>query len=311
MTMEEVQIRFNDFHDEIFKSFKREEFCDVTLLGDDKIPVSAHKFLLASSSSFFRNLFESHQGPETWIHVEGLNHLDIQTLLYVIYNRNTNWENVDLTRVVKISKYLYIDFKPEPEIEDASFPFETPPPVDTNYAEETKESEVKIKILNIIDVGTTSNDTNEETVKVEQKSVETELEDFDAELFEMCVESFQLESSVDPMNVQPVIDDPRHHPTVGRSTKKIRMVPKSPGWTHNAYWSNEQELLINKSMETMVTFQDGVYLCKVCKKTKNKRSHISSHLELHLPSLQFICDNCGDIKHTSNALRKHVNSFHQ
>ena len=171
VVMEEITVRFNNFNDEIFKSIGREEFCDVTLVGDDKIPVKAHKFILASSSIFFRDLFENHQQSEAVVQVEGTNNQDIQDFLYVIYNRNTQGRNVDISRVLQISKYLHIDFLPEV----VSIPEEKHNPPDENHTQKSCLAQFPKVEVHYIDIESTK-----------------ELEDFDAELFEKCIETGKI-----------------------------------------------------------------------------------------------------------------------
>lgn len=298
--MRDVIIRFNDFQEEIFQSVRSTEFCDVTLLGDDRIPVMAHRMILASSSSFFRNLFESHGQSEIVIHVDGMSNEDLQTFLYVIYNRTSEWVNLNITRVREISKQLCLDFLPEKYCTE-----KTKRSVKSLVVkEEYFDQQVVNKKLKIFDqqphhgTGTTSG--------------QAEVEDFDAELFKKCVEDFEQEKVAQLIEVhQPVIHELLPDPSRRRMEVKGPH-PKAPGkWIHNAYWSEEQELMINNCMDRMTELRDGVYLCQVCQKTKAKRTHMSVHLELHLPDLKYFCDHCGEVKRTSNALRKHIKSSHK
>ena len=183
----------------------------------------------------------------------------------------------------------------------------------------------------------------------ETKFGEVELEDFDPELFEKCVENLKKEEEIVPLKSvmqKPIIAHPEVasdpgwtvtevpevasqpgwrvtevHEVVsqpGRSVTEVpshfsppRWRPRSSKWIRNSYWSEEQEEMINTSMDTLAEIQsNGTYLCKVCYQTKSKRTHMSCHLETHLPNLQYICKFCGEIKRTSNAYRKHIISFH-
>ena len=298
--MRDVTIRFNDFQDEIFRSVRNTEFCDVTLLGDDRIPVMAHRMILASSSSFFRNLFESQVQSEIVIHVDGMSNEDLQIFLYVIYNRTSEWVNLNITRVREISKQLCVDFLSEKYCTEKTKRSVKSVVVKEEYFDQQTVN-TKLKIFD--------QQPHDGTGTI---SGQAEVDDFDAELFEKCVEDFEQEKVAQLIEVHlPDIDVLPSDPSRRRMEVK-RPNPKAPGkWIHNAYWSEEQELRINDCMDRMTEFRDGVFLCKVCRKTKSKRTHMSVHLELHLPDLKYFCDHCGEVKRTSNALRKHIKSSHK
>ena len=57
---EKFRLKWEDFQSNISKSFRRfrsqeEELCDVNLLGDDQVQVSAHRLVLSASSPYFRS----------------------------------------------------------------------------------------------------------------------------------------------------------------------------------------------------------------------------------------------------------------
>ena len=56
--MEKFSLKWNDFEPNVTRSFKKlrheEDFSDVTLVGDDFKPISAHKVVLSSCSAYFK-----------------------------------------------------------------------------------------------------------------------------------------------------------------------------------------------------------------------------------------------------------------
>ena len=142
----------------------------------------------------------------------------------------------------------------------------------------------------------------------------SDLEDFDPELFEKCVENFEQKIPVSVMATEqfrlPLVRQEMKRIEDGGEKYRRKRAKAGDKWIYNTYWSHEQELMINNSLETMVEERDGSLLCKVCGQTKKRRTHMSAHLEIHLTSLRYTCQYCGEIKRTSNAFRKHVNETH-
>ena len=320
---EEKVVKFlRDFPLEMFQSVRTEELCDVTLLGDDKLPVLAHRIMLASTSSFFRKLLSSQAQSEVVIHVEGLTRPDIETLLGFIYRDGTTateGTNEDLARILDISKYLYMDFMEEKR-EGTSLP----------GPQDSQDRNSKIEKKNVLlsedfemsyfkterpDYAHIAEDTEgeEELEEGETKPVMgSDLEDFDPELFEKCVENFEQQIPVVATeNLLPHVRLEMKRMEDGGERYRRKRAKAGDKWIYNTYWSHEQELMINNSLETMVEEQDGRLMCKVCGRTKKRRTHMSAHLEIHLDSLKYICQYCGEVKRTSNAFRKHVNESHK
>ena len=307
-----------DFPVENFQTVRTAELCDVTLLGDDKVPVLAHRIMLASTSSFFRKLLSSHQQSEVVIHVEGLTQPDIETLLCYLYRdgTNTEWKNGDMTRILEISKYLFIDFMEEKKDESSN-------------SQDSQERKPKSEKKNVLlsdhdyefsyfkterpDYTQTTEDAEEEPEAEPKPVLGSDLGDFDPELFEKCVENFEQQipvSASEDLRLPHVSQEMKRMEDVGERYRRKR-AKAGDKWIYNTYWSHEQELMINNSLETLVEEQPGGLMCKVCGRTKKRRTHMSAHLEIHLDSLRYICQYCGEVKRTSNAFRKHVNESHK
>ena len=83
MKMEKFSLKWNDYQSNAAKSFQslrhKEDFCDVTLVGDDYKEVQAHKVILSSCSAYFNNVLsnsKNHSHP--LLCLEGLKFQDIQ-----------------------------------------------------------------------------------------------------------------------------------------------------------------------------------------------------------------------------------------
>ena len=128
MIMEKFSLKWIDFTSNVQKSFqnlrKEEDFFDVTLVGDDSTPVTAHKLVLASSSEYFKNIFlknKKHFQSHALICLEGLNQSDLNNILDYIYQGEVEIFQEDLDRFLGIAERLKLDGLiggKEPEVQD-------------------------------------------------------------------------------------------------------------------------------------------------------------------------------------------------
>ena len=82
--------QFQNNGSEILKNMRAlEEFCDVTLISEDEVRVRAHKVVLASASTLFRDMFQSDDEEYQVILMKGVS-LELMTaMLEIIYNGET------------------------------------------------------------------------------------------------------------------------------------------------------------------------------------------------------------------------------
>ena len=67
--------RFQKSSSDMLRNMKDlEEFCDVTLVSDDGDRIRAHKVVLASASTIFRDMFQNDDGNTEYevIHMNGV-----------------------------------------------------------------------------------------------------------------------------------------------------------------------------------------------------------------------------------------------
>ena len=68
-----------------------EEFCDVTLVSDDNRKVRAHKVVLASASSIFRDLFQSNEDNNEYqvVNIRGVKSCFLTAMIDLVYEGET------------------------------------------------------------------------------------------------------------------------------------------------------------------------------------------------------------------------------
>ena len=114
MSPEIRMVHFQKNTNEMLKIMRgMEEFCDVTLISDDDKRVRAHKIVLASSSTIFRDLFQSDEEEDGYqvIHIKGVQSGFLTSMIDLIYKGETKVEEkecgkfLNLLRQYKLLKY--------------------------------------------------------------------------------------------------------------------------------------------------------------------------------------------------------------
>lgn len=112
--MDKFSLNRNDYQSNLAKSFQslrhKEDFCDVTLVGEDYKQVTAHKVILSSCSEYFDNVFSNfkkHSHP--LLCLEGLKYQDIQNTMDYIYNGELKICQEDIDRFLEIAQRLKLE----------------------------------------------------------------------------------------------------------------------------------------------------------------------------------------------------------
>ena len=101
MTSEKLCLKWNDFQENVNKSFlslkEDKEFTDVTLACEDDQQVEAHKAILAASSPFFEHILKKNRHPHPLIYMKGTKIDDLLAILDFLYcgEANVFQENLD------------------------------------------------------------------------------------------------------------------------------------------------------------------------------------------------------------------------
>ena len=112
--MEKFSVKWNDYQSNVSKSFRllryKDDFCDVTLVGDDFKQVTAHKVILASCSEYFNKLLNNnsrHSHPV--LCMDGIDFKDIQNVLDYIYNGELKIYQEDIDRFLFVAQKLKLE----------------------------------------------------------------------------------------------------------------------------------------------------------------------------------------------------------
>ena len=81
-----------------------EEFCDVTLVSEDGGRIRAHKVVLASASTLFREMFQTNEEVEEYqvITMRGGNLTFMKAMVDLVYNGETEVKQIECEKFLDI-----------------------------------------------------------------------------------------------------------------------------------------------------------------------------------------------------------------
>ena len=110
--VEKFKMRVNNFDANLVSSLSllrhSEDFCDVTLVSDDEIPIQAHKVVLSASSHFFRNVLKLNKTPTPLLYIRGVTNTLLGNLVEFLYKGEASVAENDLDNFLKLSKDLKV-----------------------------------------------------------------------------------------------------------------------------------------------------------------------------------------------------------
>ena len=105
-------LQWSDFHDNIRSSFQElrsdQDFTDVTLVCEDGEQVEAHKFLLVSSSPFFRDLLKRNKHSHPLVYMRGIKSDIITSMVDFLYHGEASLFQEDLESFLSLASELQL-----------------------------------------------------------------------------------------------------------------------------------------------------------------------------------------------------------
>ena len=104
-------LEFEGFNNFLLKAlrkiFESNAFPDVTLVGDDNIPIEAHKIILSAHSSVFENAFTDCKSGLI-LHCKGFNYQDLHSLMQYMYLGEVSVPFARSSELLRMAKYLKV-----------------------------------------------------------------------------------------------------------------------------------------------------------------------------------------------------------
>ena len=115
MTTEKFCLKWNDFTTNVLNSVSRlrneTKMFDVTLMGNDQKPVSAHKLVLSACSEYFKDIFKHNIKPNahTLLCLNGVSSDDLRNIMDYIYNGEVQIFQENLDNFLNIAQRLKLE----------------------------------------------------------------------------------------------------------------------------------------------------------------------------------------------------------
>jgi len=86
----------------------KEQFCDVTLVSDEQIPIPAHKIVLSACSPYFRNILVNNNHPHPLIYLRGVKLTELSSIMAFIYTGEAAIFQDSINDFLEVAKDLEI-----------------------------------------------------------------------------------------------------------------------------------------------------------------------------------------------------------
>lgn len=110
MTSEKYCLNWNEFQKNISSSFHemRDDlnFADVTLASEDRKQFQAHKLVLSTSSTFFKEILQNNKHSHPLIYMKGMKAEALESVLDFLYNGEVNIYQEDLNDFMTLAEEL-------------------------------------------------------------------------------------------------------------------------------------------------------------------------------------------------------------
>ena len=108
----QIQFQFDQFPEHLahilINLFSTKTLCDVHLIGEDDIPVEAHKIILAAFSGVLNRIVRKENGNSSEIQLHGMNHHDIEKIVQFMYLGEASVAHAGVDKFLRTAKFLGI-----------------------------------------------------------------------------------------------------------------------------------------------------------------------------------------------------------
>ena len=284
--LEPYSLKLSDFDSNFIASVadlrNSKELFDVTLFSDEETPFQAHKLVLSASSSVFRNIFKFKQNSSSspLLYIRGLSNKDLTNVIEFLYKGEVVIACNDVEMFLKVSKDLKLRGMFEENYELSKFDWLPQEELITENITENKKSIFKRKENSIFE---SYGHSSRGQKSYQQFSVKHNGDS-------------HTESNVEieQTNLQDIENDKVYEDNEDNSE----------------YSKNSKTSELNRKIIKMMFRNDKIWTCKACGLTRNKKSHMQSHVEIkHVDNPQS-CNFCENVSKNRPSLATHIRKNH-
>ena len=305
--MEKYQLRWKSFVNNLTNTFNNlradNDFCDVTLVGDDRALVPAHRLVLLSSSQYFKNILKQKQSnSQLVLCLEGVSFNEINDMLDYIYNGEVQISNESLDKFLRIAHR----FKLEGLVQNGDMN-------DQGNIENLLESQSSgpIKTNNCVNV-------NQSTHTHDQDLTERDpMTNFTQHFNEVKYESNRvnpstllyerLEEQMTCENEDTICTPPEQIETNERKYNKEMGLGKDVQFSSGIF---ESIVAFDETINSSFIKTGNTFSCNLCDFTNHRKTQMKQHVEIHMEGEHFSCTVCGKRFRTRESARLHVYRVH-
>ena len=261
-----------------------EELSDVTLICDDKIQFKAHKIVLSSCSSVFKNIIKNLPEKNSGIYLRGIQHQEMESILEFMYLGVATFHQEQMTEFLNVAKSLEIkEISNDVEFGDQNINF--------NDIPETREGIIQ--------------DIISEDVEFDHENIN--VDDI-------------LESGED--RIKDVIDVPQNEQVI-KSEDKANTTDNNKIFKHASFMLNtdgkfqcnqcESSYTSKRHLRRHIkTVHEGIkYDCSQCSQQFTQGSSLKIHIQSFHKGVKFACSECDHQSSTRQNLTLHIQSIHE
>jgi len=340
---EKFCLRWNDFESNISIAFRelREEkdFFDVTLACDDN-QIQAHKVILSACSPFFRNVLRRNPHQHPLLYLKGVKYSELMSVLNFMYMGEVNVAQEELNSFLAVAEDLRVKglTQTNSETSSKSIPsklVETPKQLSYRRDVSDRDSAVIPPPKRPRPVNLPSEGTNNASIK--RTSYQTQVDDDIQEVVPVKTE---------PREPPPMTQQVGHHNNqviysdqgMGEDHTQQGTVALDESYADESYEYEQytdsyvdgagmldqnsttdigtdgnkalQAVVASKMYETVDNEGRRLWQCGECEYARNKKDHVTKHVEQKHSGLQFQCDYCQAIFHRRDTYKDHVKKKH-
>ena len=271
----------DDFRSSVSDTFKslreNQELCDVTLVADDQIFISAHKVIISAFSNFFRELFKKVNHPNPLLYLNGIDSKYLNYILDYVYNGEVKLIEDDIEIFLKCARKLKIigifdtDIPKNEELDNNES--QDDEPQESIEGSDTTEVDYNIKVESIMEQEIEVADTgleNEDFIKSKNSTVD---------------ETKSRKSSKG--NTSELLEDSQMHASPESGKLYCRVCEKHIVANHHrhirsiGHISNMKFMTKDSTEDLKISeAEDSNYCCHPCQFFTNKMTKFEEHMNV-------------------------------